>query len=66
MKVRNPDELATYLQAKSKAKGAKKFKTRSITIYGATPDRVMEIVERALNEASRQEPAIRRSTALTV
>ena len=54
MRVRNPGEPTTYLQARARGRGAKKIRSRGLTVYGTTPDRVMEIVEKALREAGEK------------
>ncbi len=65
MRIRNPEEPTTYIQISGRNKAAKKARGRGLTVYGVLPDRVADIIERALTDASKTEPQIRRRAALT-
>lgn len=64
MRLRNPDEPTTYIQITGRNKAARKVKGRGLTVYGVLPDQVADIVEKALSDAAKSEPHIRRRAAV--
>jgi hypothetical protein len=55
MKVRDPNETVTYLQIKTRPRGSKKFKTRTMTVYGSSFENIWEVIQNALKQASKAE-----------
>lgn len=60
MRVRDPNEPTTYVSAVSRGRG-RKFRSQSTTVYGITPEKVMEILRAALVQAANQEMQVRRT-----
>jgi len=61
MRVRNSDEPTTYVDARGKGK---KPDRRTKTIYGATPDDVMKLLEWAIREKESRKAIGRAQAAI--
>lgn len=65
MRIRNPDEPTSYIQITGRSKATKRFKSRGLTVYGATPEELMQLVQKALKESEAAKSSqIRRSAAV--